>query len=95
MRFARLAVTATACAIGATRKAVRRAVAAWRDIDCAARCHGDRLVTALYLLAMLALPAFGVFAVYYLTGNVTVTLVSFLVSSGVAATLYAFGVDRY
>ena len=95
MRFARRAVTATACAIGATRKAVRRAVAAWRDIDYAARYHGDRLVTALYLLAMLALPAFGVFAVYYLTGNAMVTLVSFLVSAGAAAALYAFGVDRY
>ena len=94
MCFARRAGDATACAIGVTSKAVRGAVAAWCDIDHAARCHGDRLVTALYFLATLALPAFGVFAVYYLTENAMVTLVSFLVSAGAAATLYAFGVDR-
>ena len=93
--FARKATTATARAIDITRKAVRTAMAAWRDIDHAARRRGDRFVTALYLLAMLAMPAFGVFAVYYLTGNATVTLVSFLVTAGAAATLYAFCVDRY
>ena len=87
-------MAAAACAIGVTRKAVRRAIAAWRDIDHAARCHGDRLVTALYLLAMMAVPAFGVFAAYYLTGNAMVTLVSFLVTAGGAAALYAFGMDR-
>ncbi len=93
--FARKAMTVTAGAIGVTRKAIRRATLAWRDIDLAARHNGDRFVTALYLLAMLALPAFGVFAIYYLTGNATVTLVTFLVGAGVAAMLYAFCVDRY
>ena len=93
--FARKAMTATACTIVVTRKAVRGAMVAWRDIDLAARRHGDRFVTALYLLAMLALPAFGVFAIYYLTGNATVTLVTFLVGAGAAATLYAFCLDGY
>ena len=93
--FARKAMTATARTIDVMRKAARGSMAIWRDIDLAVRYRGDRFVTALYLLAMLAIPAFGVFAVYYLTGNATVTLVSFLVTAGVAATLYAFCVDRY
>ena len=93
--FARKAMIATACTIGITRKAIRGSMVAWRDIDLAARYRGDRFVTALYLLAMLALPAFGVFAIYYLTGNATVTLVTLLVGAGATAILYAFCADRY
>ena len=86
---------ATACTIGITRKAIRGSMVAWRDIDLAARYRGDRFVTALYLLGMLALPACGVFAIYYLTGNATVTLVTLLVGAGATAILYAFCADRY
>ena len=93
--FVRQVITVTARAVAITRKAIRRAMSAWQGIDLVARHHGNRLVTALYLFAMMTLPTLVPSALYYLTGNATAAAVIFLVSAGTVAILYAYCVDRY
>ena len=92
--FIRKSTKAAAYAGRLVGRTTFRSLSAFRRIICNIHLHEDRMVTGLYLLALLTLLAFVVLGLYHMIGNIVAILATLLVCSGVATAVYIWQANR-